>query len=141
MGIAFYTSDIQVSQTVGEIQGILARRGVTRISTMYTDDGEPAGLGFTLRTDFGVRDFEMPVRIDGVEAALTQDETLPRKHRNRAQAQRTAWRIAHSLLVAQMALIDAQLATLDELMLPFMVDGHGVTAYEALRASQRTLEA
>lgn len=140
MGIAFYTSDVDVSKTAGEIQSLFARRGVTRIATMFDEHGEPNGLAFTLRTDYGIREFEMPVRIDGVHAALIADAGLPKKHRTRAQAQRTAWRIAHALLVAQIALIDAELATLDELMMPFMVDGTGTTAYQALRRSLAELE-
>lgn len=141
MGIAFYTSDVAVPKTAGEIQALLARRGVTRIATLYGDDGEPNGLGFTLRTDYGIRDFEMPVRIDGVFAALSSDASLPKKHQTREQAQRTAWRIAHALLVAQVALIDAELASLDELMMPFMVDGNGTTVYQVMKRRLGELEA
>lgn len=141
MAISFYTSDVAVAKTVGEIQAILARRGVTRIATLFSDDGEATGLGFTLRTDYGIRDFEMPVRTDGVYAALAADTSITKSKRTREQAQRTAWRIAHALLVAQVALIDAELATLDELMMPFMVDGTGATAYQALRRSMGAIEA
>lgn len=142
MPIAHYTSDVAVAKTAGEIQALLARRGVTRIATLYAEDtGEAIGLGFTLRTDYGVRDFEMPVRIDGVHAALVADSNVPKTKRTRQQAQRTAWRIAHALLVAQVALLDAELATLDELMMPFMVDGTGRTTYQALRHSLGAIEA
>jgi len=134
MGILFYTSTVPVAQTVGEVHSFLARRGVTRISTLYNDRGEATGLGFEMVTDYGPRSFEMPVRIDGVEAALVRDDTIPKKHRNREQAARTAWRIALGLLEAQAALVDADLATIDELMLPFMVDASGQTAYQALRS-------
>ena len=142
MPIAHYTSDVAVAKTAGDIQALLARRGVTRIATLYAEDtGEAIGLGFTLRTDYGIRDFEMPVRIDGVYAALATDSNVPKAKRTREQAQRTAWRIAHALLVAQVALLDAELATLDELMMPFMVDGSGTTTYQALRRSLGEIEA
>lgn len=140
MSISFYTSDVSVAKTAGDITAILSRRGVARISTLYSEDGEAIGIGFTLRTDYGVRDFEMPVRIEGVYAALASDTGIPKSKRTREQAQRTAWRIAHSLLVAQIALIDAELATLDELMMPFMVDTTGTTAYQALRHSLGAIE-
>ena len=61
MPILNYTTSIEVSKTMGEIQSALARRGVTRISTMFDDDGVPAGLAFTMKTDYGFRDFELPV--------------------------------------------------------------------------------
>lgn len=60
-----YTTTIDVSKTMGEIQSALARRGVTRISTLYDEAGLAAGLAFTMKTDYGLRDFELPVRTDG----------------------------------------------------------------------------
>jgi len=140
MGILFYSSDVAVSQTVGEIQALLTRRGVTRISTLFNEDGEAVGLGFTLTTDYGIRHYEMPVRVDGIAAALLADASLPKKHRTRQQALRTAWRIVKSLLEAQMALLEAEMATIDELMLPFMVDSSGRTMYEVGRKHWLELE-
>jgi hypothetical protein len=51
MPIMNYTTDVSVSKTMGEIQSALARRGVTKISTVYDPQGVVAGLGFTMATD------------------------------------------------------------------------------------------
>lgn len=43
---------------MGEINAALARRGVTRISTLYDERGVASGVAFTMKTDYGIRDFE-----------------------------------------------------------------------------------
>lgn len=141
MPILNYTTTIAVSKTMGEIQSALARRGVTRISTTYDDDGFAAGLGFTLKTDYGFREFELPVRTEGVLAAMTADSKVSRAQCTRVQAEKVAWRIAKDWLEAQSALIDAGLAALDEVMMPYMIDNNGKTMYSIYRATQKQLEA
>ena len=135
MAILNYTSVVPVTQTVGEIQAVLNRRGVSRISTVFDDESNAVGLAFTLATDYGVRDFELPIRIEGVLAALQSDTSIPKGKRTPEQAARTAWRIALSWLETQAALVDAELAKLDEVMMPFMVDGRGRTMYSLMRSS------
>lgn len=140
MPILNYTTDVAVSKTMGEIQAALARRGVTRISTLYDADGVPAGLGFTMCTDYGVRDFELPVRTDGVLAAMTADTKVPRSKCTKEQAARVAWRIAKDWLEAQSALIDVRLARLDEVMFPYMLTESG-SVYGLFRGRQLELAA
>lgn len=140
MPIMNYTTTIAVSKTMGEIQSALARRGVTRISTLYGESGVAAGLAFTMKTDYGTRDFELPVRTEGVLAAMKADPKVSRSQCHPEQAARVAWRIAKDWLEAQSALIDANLATLDEVMLPYMVDDRGRTVYEVFRGQQLAIE-
>lgn len=141
MPILNYTTTIAVEKTMGEINAALARRGVTRISTLYDENGVAAGLGFTMRTDYGFRDFELPVRTEGVLAAMKADPTVKPGQKTQAQAARVAWRIAKDWLEAQSALIDAQLATLDEVMMPYMVDATGQTMYSVYRSNQKAIAA
>lgn len=140
MPIMNYTTTIAVEKTMGEINTALARRGVTRVSTIYDDDGIAAGMAFTMKTDYGLRDFELPVRTSGVLAALRADKVQAR-YLTPEHAARVAWRIAADWLKAQAALIDAQLATLDEVMMPYMVDGKGQTMYAVYRSNQKAIEA
>lgn len=140
MPILNYTTSITVSKTMGEIVESLSRRGVTRISTMFGDDGSAAGLGFTMKTDYGPRDFELPVRTAGVLKAMVADKKVPRSQCTQEQAARVAWRIAKDWLEAQSALIDAGLAELDEVMLPYMVTDSGASVYAVFRGSQLELE-
>lgn len=139
MPILNYTTEIAVEKTIGEVTRALARRGVTRISTLFDDDGVPAGLGFTMKTDYGPRDFELPVKTAGVLRAMQRDAKVPKSKQTSEQAARVAWRIAKDWLEAQSALIDAELASLDEVMLPYMVDAKGQTVYEVFRSNQKAI--
>lgn len=140
MPILNYTTSISVPKTMGEIQSALGRRGVTRISTLFDDEGQPSGISFTMKTDFGFRDFDLPVRTEGVLAAMKADPKVSKSQCSPEQAARVAWRISKDWLEAQAALIDAQLATLDEVMMPYMVNDKGQTAYQMYRSTQKAIE-
>lgn len=141
MPILNYTTSIAVEKSMAEIISILTRRGVTRISTVFDSDGAPAGIAFVMKTDYGIREFELPVKVAGVLQAMEKDPKIPRSQCNSQQAARVAWRIAKDWLEAQAALIDAELASLDQVMLPYMVNGEGRTVYAVMRESaMRELE-
>lgn len=102
---------------------------------MFDDEGNPAGIAFTMKTEYGVREFELPIKIEGVLRAMTSDTSIARSKCNHTQAAMVAWRIAKDWLAAQSALIDAELATLDEVMSPYMIAGkNGETVYQVIRA-------
>ena len=133
VSILNYTTAIAVEKSMGEVIGALTRRGVTRISTLFTEEG-PAGIAFTMKTDWGVQEFELPVKVEGVLRAMTADKSIARSKCTKEQAARVAWRIAKDWLEAQSALIDAELATLDEVMLPYLViDQRGTTMFQRVR--------
>lgn len=133
MGIMNYSTTIAVEKSMGEVIGALTRRGVTRISSTFDDDGKPAGIAFTMKTEYGFREFELPVRVEGVLKAMTADKSVPRSKCTPKQAAMVAWRIAKDWLAAQAALIDAELASLDEVMLPYMLADRGKTVYDIVR--------
>lgn len=141
MPIANYTTQSSVDKTMGEVVGALTRRGVTRISTVFDEQGEPAGLEFTMRTEYGPRDFALPIRTEGVLATLKRDKVQPR-YATPEHAARVAWAIARDWLRAQSAVIDAGLVTLDEVMFPWMIGGGRApqTAFDAYRAQQKAIE-
>lgn len=140
MAIANYTTEVSVEKTMGEVTAALARRGVSRIATVYDENGTPAGLEFTMVTEYGPRDFALPVRTEGVLTSLKRE--APPRYQNREHAAKVAWRIARDWLRAQAALIDADLATLDEVMFPWMLGGGRApqTAFSAYRTGQLELE-
>jgi len=131
MPILNYTTVVPVSQTIGEIHKILTRRGVERIWSILTPDGNVKGLGFTLRTPGWLGDYELPVRVVGVLSALRNDAKVPKSIATFEQADRVAWRIAKDWLEAQMALVDAQMADIAEVMLPYLITSDGRTTYQA----------
>jgi hypothetical protein len=140
-----YTTKIPVHQTVVECQSILAVAGASSAQVRF-EDGQPAGLGFSLKTPHGVREFTLPVNIDGMQRVLEAAErdgdfaSLRKKQgafASREQAARVAWRVVKDWLEANLALIAAQMATIDEVMLPYLhVDGEK-TLWQAYREREQ----
>lgn len=128
-----YTTSIPVHQTVAECQSILARAGASSASVHF-EDGQPAGLSFSLKTPHGPRNFTLPVNVDGMQAVLRKAAApggaLEALHTTRARldhyasrehASSVAWRVVKDWLEANLALVAAQMATIDEVMLPYLV--------------------
>ncbi len=125
-----YTTKVPVTRTVGEIQDALAKRGAQQITTQYTD-GNPTGLAFQMLSEFGNRFYILPVNVTAMGALLTrQRKDSPRVDARPEQAARVAWRVVKDWLEAQLALIDAQMATLDQVMLPYLVMRDGRTLHD-----------
>lgn len=148
-----YTTKVPVTQTVVECQSALAMAGASS-AAVHFDDGRPAGLSFTLKTPHGIRSFMLPVNIDGVHAmlmALDKEGKLPAPgggkgrgrdlYQNRDHAARVAWRVIKDWLDANLALIAARMATIDEIMLPYLVvNDDGRTLWQAYQDQESAIE-
>lgn len=132
MPIANYSTDVPVSRTLGHVMGMLASAGASSITQHVGEGGAIIGIEFGINTEQGWRGYRMPVRIDGVHAALRADR-LPPRQQTREHAARVAWRIAHDWLRAQVALIEADMATLPEVMFPYALLDRNTTAFEAFQ--------
>lgn len=130
MPILNYTTSVPVDRTVGEIHKVLAKAGAAAIQSEYGLDGEIIAIRFKIVVDGGDIYYALPVDVDGVAAALKAD----RQFRDRKQAARVAWRIAKDWVEAQMALVQARMAQLPQVFLPYMQTDNGKTVYERLSA-------
>lgn len=127
------STTIAVDRTVGEIVALLSRRGTTSVVTIF-DEGKISGLSFTMETEYGVRGYQLPVSGEGVRKVLVKNGA-PTAVQQPEQAARIAWRIAKEWLEVQIALVDAGLAQLDEVLLPWAVATDGRTMYQVFRAN------
>lgn len=141
-----YTTNIDATRTATEVQTLLAAAGADAIGFRYQDRA-PIGVSFMLDTPTGLRTFELPISIDGILALLNTTTATAEfrrrkvsgaKYQNREHAARVAWRIAKDWLEAQLALIAAGMATLDQVMLPYLVTGDGRTLYDDFRTREIT---
>jgi hypothetical protein len=135
MSLPFYTTSIAPEKTIGEITGLLVRSGARQIMTTFDDEGYTTGLAFAINTPLGSRGFKLPVNKLAVLKVMQTDGT-PNKYLDIEQAERTAWRIIKGWLVAQLALIETQMVTFDEVMLPYMQMEGDKTAYELYTSNQ-----
>jgi hypothetical protein len=142
-----YTTTIAAEKTIGEIQAMLARHGAAAIATSY-EQGEAIGLSFKLDTPHGPRAFTLPIDVDAVGRLLIEQVRTGEIRRDvgrmksREQAARVAWRVLKDWVEAQLAIIEAQMASLDQVMLPYLHVNGDVTMWELYRDNeQRAIEA
>lgn len=145
LGVLNYTTQIDATKTATEIQAMLARAGATRIGTEY-NDGEVVGLAFEIETSPGVRTaFALPVDVDAMHQLLIQQDKAGKlsgsklrkdQRSSREQAARVAWRVIKDWIEAQLAIVETQMVTLDQVMLPYVTTGPQRTLYDDYRASR-----
>lgn len=66
MPIKNYTTKVDVYQSLGEIQGALAKNGTRKIMIDYDENGNPVGVTFGINTPQGSLGFLLPANIEGV---------------------------------------------------------------------------
>lgn len=133
MALLNHTTTISVDKTLGEIHRILSGHGARQIITDYDADGNPSAIAFTIATPIGPKEFRLPANLDGIWRVLTDqynDGRVQRRFTTREQAARVGWRIVKDWLQAQIAIIEAGMASMDEILLPYMLAPTGRTVYE-----------
>ncbi|MCJ7829289.1 MAG: hypothetical protein MUP81_06085 [Dehalococcoidia bacterium] len=128
--LANYTTTVTALRSIGEIQGILVAHGAKHILIDY-DHEEPVGLAFIVGTPYGDVPFRLPANIDKVKAVL--DKQRVRTRVSDEQASRVAWRILKDWIRAQMAILETEMVTIDQIFLPYMQTGQdGKTLYQVM---------
>ena len=128
--IANYTTAVTALKSTREIQEILVTHGAKRILMDYDEDSVPTALSFIISTPFGEMPFKLPANIDRIQAVLTKQHI--RANVTRDLATRVAWRILKDWVRAQMAILEANMVSIDQIFLPYMQSGDGKTLYEIM---------
>lgn len=134
MAIANYSTTVDAHKSVGEIQGMLAAHGAQSILLDYRG-GAPVAVSFVVDVAGQPVSFRLTANRDGVLRAMESDPKVPKSHRTELQALRTAWRILRDWVRAQLAIIEAGIVTLPQVMLPYAVTNSGATVFERLEQS------
>ena len=140
MPILNYTTTIDAFKTLGEIQKILVRSGARSINVDYDDDGNPSAVTFLIDINGTWINFRLPSNWHGVKRRIDRDPNIRRGLKTDEQAIRVSWRITKDWIEAQMAIIDAELAELAEVFLPYAVRADGQTFYRAVSGNLKLLE-
>lgn len=131
MPILNYTTKITPEKTVAEIQGRLVKNGARQVSFAYSDDGLLTGLNFQMFMDGVPIFFSLTPNVKGVLSAMQKDG-VQRAFLTVEHATRVAWRIEKDWLEAQLAKIEAGLASPIQLLLPYAVTADGSTFYQKI---------
>lgn len=137
MPILNYTTKIDSSKTVSEIQQILGRKGASRVSVDYTN-GKATAVTFELNLEGMPINFRLPCNIEGVSLSLKREKKMVAA-RDRNQCERIAWRIVKDWVAAQMALVEAGQAEVSEVFMPYAIHSSGVTLFQAMKNRQLAL--
>lgn len=113
MAILNYTTKIPASKTASEIQSILVKGKAQSVLTEYDTSGEPTHIAFRINTPQGTIHYRLPANADGVLRVLKRTKNVPRNSQNIEQARRVAWRIVKDWVAAQMAIIEAEIVSLE----------------------------
>ncbi|MBO5797136.1 MAG: hypothetical protein J6R77_02190 [Clostridia bacterium] len=135
MPIKNYTTKVSAVQTVGEIQGILAAHGAKRVMMDYDDEGNVVAVTFALKCGDTLNGFRLEANRQGVQNVMARD----RVRCDEEQAERIAWRNVKDWICAQVALVETEQASMDELFLPKLVNHDNVTLYQAFSGGQLLL--
>lgn len=128
MAILNYTTSIAAEKTASEIQAKLVTAKASAVMSEY-ENGVLARISFKVTTIHGDHAFQLPANIDGVFNALKRNHKVPKGFKTREQAARVAWRIIKDWVEAQLAIIEADMATLPQVFLPYMQLGPDETVY------------
>lgn len=132
MPIKNYTTKIQPVQTVSEIQGMLATHGAKKIMFDYGDNGSVSCITFALEQNGSLRGYKLESKPHGVIAAMARDGMKC----DSVQAEKIAWRNVKDWIAAQIALIETEQATMEELFFPKMIYSDNSTVFESYQLSQ-----
>lgn len=142
MALLNYTTVIDVFKTLGEVQQLLTKSGARKIMVDYDEKGVPVKLSFLIPTIYGDLGYQLPARIDNVFAVLQKQYSqnkVPRKYVSMEQAGRVGWRIVKDWLEAQVAFIESEMVTLDQVLLPYMTARGDKTVYELMQEQRMAL--
>jgi hypothetical protein len=141
--VANYYTEVPAAKSVSEITAMLRVHRARMINTTYNPvNGEPEGIFFVVATKSGDVGFSLPANIQKVEQPILKERKKPPKtweddykesmERIHTQAANTGWRIIKDWVRAQMAIIDTEIVSLEEVFLPYMEMKDGRTLFNVL---------
>jgi len=130
-------------KSVGEIQAMLFDHHAKSIR-IDSQNGEPCGIAFLIPTVHGEIAFKLPADVEKVKAVLARGNTrkrqawgaeqLRRDEIAKQQASKVAWRLLRDWVRAQMAIIESETVTLEQVFLPYMQVEGEKTLYESMES-------
>lgn len=139
MPIKNYTTKISAAQTMGEIQGILATHGARKVMMDFNEKGEAEAVTFALLLNGQILGFRLMAKPEGVVRVMKKDG----QNCTQEQATRIAWRNIKDWIAAQIALVETEQASMQELFLPYLIisknDAPPQTLYEKFENTQYML--
>ena len=133
------STEIEASKTAGQISQMLIAAGARSIQMDFDAEGRLTGMHFILFVDGVPHAFRMPARIDPVFEILNgrrkSYDRVANKEKDREAAQRIGWRQLYRWTEVQLAFAQSGMASIHEVLLPYLVDRSGQTVFEVFEGS------
>lgn len=139
MPILNYTTKIESYKTITQIQQILSKKGASKMIIDNDPAGNPISLTFCLTWNGVLTGYCLPCNFKGVLQSMKKSNKVTRKLCTDEQALRVGWRIVKTWTESQLALVEAELATIQELFLPYALTKGGTTLYKMLESDNHLL--
>ena len=130
MSLLNYSTTVKSQKTASEIIEILVKAGARQVMSDFDNYGNASGLSFSISTPSGLRGFTLPVNANAVESVMRRDGKIPTRFKTPEQSRNVAWRIMKDWVEAQVALIETEMVTFEQVMLPYMRSIDGGTFYD-----------
>ena len=131
MAILNYTTQIKAEKTIMEIQQSLVKHGATKIIIDY-EGQNPKAVTFCLMLNDKIVGYALPANYTGVLKSMRKSPKIPKNLLTEEQALRVSWRIIKDWVEAQMALVEAELADVAEVFLPYAITKNGNTLFKEI---------
>lgn len=131
MAILNYSTSITAEKTAAEIQKKLAQAGAQAVLSEYDNDGVMCAMSFRINNLY----FRLPININGTYKAMEKDKNVPKRFKTYEQASRVSWRIIKDWIEAQVAIVEAGQAEIEQVFLPYAQNQSGNTLYEVIKGN------
>lgn len=132
MPILNYSTTISAEKTCAEIQKTLVKHGASKISFDY-ESGLPVNLTFVCQFKGDMAFFSLPCRFEGVLKVLIA-QSVDKRFKTKEHALRVGWRILKGWIDAQMAIVEAEIAEMAEVFMPYGVTRNGERLYDYIKS-------
>jgi len=137
MALLNYSTKIPAAKTAGEIQQILAAHGAKAVMIEYGDTGSAEAISFKIKHGENDLGFSLPIVPEAVLRVLQRQYTggKLRSHQgspDREQSVRVAWRILKDWIEAQMAILETEMVSIEQIFLPYLIGRNNKTLYKTM---------
>lgn len=130
-----YRVRVGYQQTINEIQTRLIKAGAKKIVFDY--EGElPISITFSYPFKGELIFFSLPIRFNGIIKLMKIQKIAG----DDEHAINMGWRIMKDWIVAQLALVDSEVAELPEVFLPYAITNNGDNLYDFIKGDSQILQ-
>jgi hypothetical protein len=138
MALKNYTTKVPANRSVQEIQDMLQKHGATGMLIEYEPGtGRISGIAFQMTLGEQKIAFKLPLQWR--EAQLVMQEQGNSRAHDDDYCYRVAWRILRDWVSVQMALVEINMAQMQQIFLPYAMKPDGTTFYEAIMSDPKFL--